>query len=76
MSPPIRSHVHAQQVGVLAIAAVIIGDRLEHAKGAAADGRTAESLTWGGLFNIYYWIDPARRIAAAFMTQVLPTASF
>jgi methyl acetate hydrolase len=39
-----------------------------------ADGRSAGSLTWGGLFNTYYWIDPGRRIAAVFMTQVLPFA--
>jgi CubicO group peptidase (beta-lactamase class C family) len=38
------------------------------------DGRSAGSLTWGGLFNTYYWIDPGRRIAAVFMTQVLPFA--
>jgi len=41
---------------------------------AGADGRSAGSLTWGGLFNTYYWIDPRRRIAAVFMTQVLPFA--
>jgi methyl acetate hydrolase len=39
-----------------------------------ADGRGAGSLTWGGLFNTYYWIDPATRITAVFMTQVLPFA--
>ena len=39
-----------------------------------ADGRSAGSLTWAGLYNTYYWIDPARRIAAVFMTQVLPFA--
>jgi len=38
------------------------------------DGRSAGSLTWGGLFNTYYWIDPKKRIAAVFMTQVLPFA--
>ena len=38
------------------------------------EGRSPGSLTWGGLFNTYYWIDPARRIAAVFMTQVLPFA--
>jgi CubicO group peptidase (beta-lactamase class C family) len=37
-------------------------------------GRQAGSLTWGGLLNTYYWIDPGRRIAAVFMTQVLPFA--
>jgi methyl acetate hydrolase len=39
-----------------------------------ADGRSAGSLTWAGLLNTYYWIDPKRRIAAVFMTQVLPFA--
>jgi CubicO group peptidase (beta-lactamase class C family) len=39
-----------------------------------AERRSAGSLTWAGLFNTYYWIDPARRIAAVFMTQVLPFA--
>jgi methyl acetate hydrolase len=41
---------------------------------AVADGRSAGSLTWAGLLNTYYWIDPTRRIAAVFMTQVLPFA--
>ena len=39
-----------------------------------ADGRSAGSLTWAGLLNTYYWIDPKRHIAAVFMTQVLPFA--
>ncbi len=38
------------------------------------DGRSAGSLTWAGLFNTYYWIDPTRRLAAVFMTQILPFA--
>jgi methyl acetate hydrolase len=41
---------------------------------ALAGGRSAGSLTWGGLLNTYYWIDPGRKIAAVFMTQVLPFA--
>jgi CubicO group peptidase (beta-lactamase class C family) len=41
---------------------------------AGPDGRSAGSLTWGGLFNTYYWIDPAKQVAAVFMTQVLPFA--
>ena len=41
---------------------------------AMAGGRSAGSLTWGGLLNTYYWIDPGRKIAAVFMTQVLPFA--
>jgi len=41
---------------------------------ADPDGRSAGSLTWGGLLNTYYWIDPQRHLAAVFMTQVLPFA--
>ena len=39
-----------------------------------ADGRSAGSLTWAGLFNTYYWIDPAMRIAGVIMMQILPFA--
>lgn len=38
------------------------------------NGRAAGSLTWGGIFNSYYWIDPQRRVAAVIMTQFLPFA--
>jgi CubicO group peptidase (beta-lactamase class C family) len=41
---------------------------------AVPGGRSAGSLTWAGLFNTYYWIDPQKRVAAVFMTQVLPFA--
>src|SRR5262249_48876822 len=41
---------------------------------AIAGGRSTGSLTWSGLLNTYYWIDPDKRIAAVFMTQVLPFA--
>ena len=35
-------------------------------------GRSAGSLAWAGLANSYYWIDPARGIAGAYATQILP----
>ncbi|MET0720599.1 MAG: serine hydrolase domain-containing protein, partial [Tardiphaga sp.] len=38
------------------------------------DGRRAGSLTWAGLYNTYYWIDPASRIAGVIMMQILPFA--
>jgi methyl acetate hydrolase len=38
------------------------------------DGRSAGSLTWAGLYNTYYWIDPASRIAGVIMMQILPFA--
>ncbi len=38
------------------------------------DGRKAGSLTWAGLYNTYYWIDPATRVAGVIMMQILPFA--
>jgi methyl acetate hydrolase len=35
-------------------------------------GRSAGSLSWAGLANSYYWIDPARKVAGVYATQVLP----
>ncbi len=40
----------------------------------APTGRTAGSLGWAGLANCYFWIDPAKGIGGAYMTQVLPFA--
>ena len=37
-------------------------------------GRKAGSLTWAGLYNTYYWIDPATRVAGVIMMQILPCA--
>jgi CubicO group peptidase (beta-lactamase class C family) len=38
------------------------------------DGRKAGSLTWAGLLNTYYWIDPASNVAGVIMMQMLPFA--
>ena len=40
----------------------------------APTGRTAGSLAWAGLANSYFWIDPAKGIGGAYITQVLPFA--
>ncbi len=37
-----------------------------------SDGRSAGSLTWAGLYNTHYWIDPARQVIGVIMTQTLP----
>jgi methyl acetate hydrolase len=37
-------------------------------------GRKAGSLTWAGLYNTYYWIDPASLVAGVIMMQILPFA--
>src|SRR5215472_9928790 len=38
------------------------------------NGRSAGSVTLGGIFNTYYWLDPRKRIAGVFLTQLLPFA--
>jgi CubicO group peptidase (beta-lactamase class C family) len=39
---------------------------------AVEGGRSANSLSWAGLANSYYWIDPQRGIAAVLAAQILP----
>ena len=36
------------------------------------EGRAAGSMTWGGITNCYYWVDPRSRAAGVLMSQVLP----
>jgi CubicO group peptidase (beta-lactamase class C family) len=36
--------------------------------------RSAGSLSWGGINNTYYWIDPARDLSGVIMMQFLPFA--
>jgi len=36
--------------------------------------RSAGSLSWGGINNTYFWVDPARGIAGVIMMQYLPFA--
>jgi CubicO group peptidase (beta-lactamase class C family) len=38
------------------------------------NGRSAGSLTWGGIYNTYYWLDPQKRVAGLILTQILPFA--
>jgi CubicO group peptidase (beta-lactamase class C family) len=41
---------------------------------AVAGKRSAGSLSWGGINNTYYWIDPARDLTGVIMMQFLPFA--
>jgi CubicO group peptidase (beta-lactamase class C family) len=36
------------------------------------DMRSAGSLSWAGIFNTHFWVDPNRKIAVVLMMQVLP----
>jgi len=38
------------------------------------NGRSAGTLTWAGIFNTYYWIDPQKRVTGVILTQILPFA--
>lgn len=38
------------------------------------NGRSAGSVTWAGIFNTYYWLDPVKHVAGLIMTQILPFA--
>ncbi|MFM0230214.1 serine hydrolase domain-containing protein [Paraburkholderia sediminicola] len=35
-------------------------------------GRSAGSISWAGLLNSYFWIDPVRKVAGTLFTQILP----
>ena len=37
-------------------------------------GRSGGSLTWAGLANTYFWVDPSKRVAGVILTQILPFA--
>jgi methyl acetate hydrolase len=36
------------------------------------NGRAPGSLAWAGIFNSYYWIDPASGLGGVFMSQLAP----
>jgi methyl acetate hydrolase len=38
------------------------------------NGRSAGSLTWAGIYNTHYWLDPQKRVAGVILTQILPFA--
>ena len=40
-----------------------------------SDGRAAGAYSWAGIVNTYFWVDPARDLAAVLMLQLAPFAS-
>jgi len=40
----------------------------------APTGRSPGSLTWAGLSNAYFWIDPVKGVGGVYLTQVFPFA--
>jgi methyl acetate hydrolase len=39
---------------------------------AGPNGRSAGSISWAGLLNCYFWLDPVRKVTGALFTQILP----
>ena len=35
-------------------------------------GRSAGSISWAGLLNSYFWVDPVKKVAGTLFTQILP----
>jgi methyl acetate hydrolase len=35
-------------------------------------GRSAGSISWAGLLNCYFWLDPVKHVTGAMFTQILP----
>jgi len=35
-------------------------------------GRSAGSVSWAGLLNCYFWLDPVKHVTGALFTQILP----
>jgi hypothetical protein len=36
------------------------------------NGRAAGSISWAGLLNCYFWLDPVNKVAGSLFTQLLP----
>jgi methyl acetate hydrolase len=81
-----QNHIGALEVGVFKTAIPSLSNDLELFPGMskkwglsflintehAPTGRSAGSLAWAGLANTYFWIDPTKRVAGVFLSQVLP----
>ena len=39
---------------------------------ATEAGRGANTMSWAGIYNTFFWIDREKQVAAIFMTQMLP----
>ena len=51
-----------------------LGPRLHDEFATRAQRPQRRTFSWGGLFNTYYWLDPAKKVSGLIMTQILPFA--
>jgi CubicO group peptidase (beta-lactamase class C family) len=48
------------------------GFQIETAPVAEKGMRSVGSLSWGGIYNTHFWIDPRRQIVVVVLMQLLP----
>jgi len=39
------------------------------------NGRAAGSVSWAGVLNCHFWIDPVRKVTGGLFTQILPSTT-
>ena len=49
-----------------------VGLELPDQPAAGSGGPQRRQLSWAGLANTYFWIDPSKRVAGVILTQILP----
>jgi methyl acetate hydrolase len=43
-----------------------------HQHAAGTEWRSAGSISWAGLLNRYFWLDPVKHVTGALFTKILP----
>ena len=58
---------------ILALDAVSPGLSFDINMQPGPNGRSAGSISWAGLLNCYFWLDPVKHVTGALFTQMLPS---
>jgi methyl acetate hydrolase len=69
---PLKSHIPARSTDMNFVDGMQWGLSFMINPQAFPGRRAANSLTWGGLANSYFWIDPTRKVTGVWATQLLP----
>jgi CubicO group peptidase (beta-lactamase class C family) len=69
---PLKSHLPARSTDMNFVDGMQWGLSFMINPQAFPGRRSANSLTWGGLANSFYWIDPVRKVTGVWATQLLP----
>ena len=69
---PLKSHIPGRSTDMNFVDGMKWGLTFMINPAAFPGARSAGSLSWGGLANSYYWIDPAAGLGGVFMSQLSP----